>query len=140
MEQTYCYSCHLHIHSTYSDGADSVEEIIAAAQQAGVDIICLTDHHTLAAKELEGWYGNTLLLVGLETGVKANHYLSFHHDEAVPHNDENPQAVIDEVKAQGGFGFLAHPFEKGTPFFMEGRHYPWTQWDVKGYTGLELWN
>lgn len=30
----------------------------------------------------------------------------------------------------GGFGFLAHPLSR----------WPWTDWDVSGYTGMELTN
>jgi len=34
----------LHIHSTYSDGADSPESIIEAAVESGLKHICITDH------------------------------------------------------------------------------------------------
>ena len=38
----------LHIHSTFSDGSDSIEELIALAQQRGLDAIAITDHDTVA--------------------------------------------------------------------------------------------
>jgi hypothetical protein len=49
------------------------------------------------------------------------------------------QQVIDAVGAQGGFGFLAHPFER-SPAFTGEPELPWVDWQVSGYTGLEIWN
>jgi len=40
----------LHVHSTASDGTLSPAEVVAAAAQAGLDVVALTDHDTLA-----GW-------------------------------------------------------------------------------------
>ena len=37
----------LHIHSTVSDGSDSIEEIVALAKQRGLDAIAFTEHDTL---------------------------------------------------------------------------------------------
>lgn len=41
----------LHIHSTYSDGSSTVEEIFKEASKAGVSCISITDHDTLDAYE-----------------------------------------------------------------------------------------
>lgn len=41
----------LHIHSTVSDGSDSIEELIAGAVRVGVEAIAITDHDTLAHKK-----------------------------------------------------------------------------------------
>lgn len=38
----------LHIHSTVSDGSDTIAEIIEQAVQKGLDVISITDHDTLA--------------------------------------------------------------------------------------------
>jgi len=38
----------LHIHSTTSDGSDSIEEIIQIAIEKGLDAIAITDHDTLS--------------------------------------------------------------------------------------------
>lgn len=37
----------LHMHTTYSDGRKSVEEVIALAKQEKVDVIAITDHDTI---------------------------------------------------------------------------------------------
>ncbi len=70
----------IHIHSNYSDGSGTVDEIIKTAQEVDLDYIVLTDHNTLRAKNegKEGWHGNTFLLVGAEINDKQNqnHYLA----------------------------------------------------------------
>jgi hypothetical protein len=45
------------------------------------------------------------------------------------------------VNEAGGFGFLAHPFSKGSERFKRGgQGMPWGDLDADGYTGLELWS
>lgn len=36
----------LHLHSTYSDGSDTVKDLVANVLKAGIDIFALTDHDT----------------------------------------------------------------------------------------------
>ena len=36
----------LHIHSTYSDGRNSIEQIVNAALKTDLEYICITDHFT----------------------------------------------------------------------------------------------
>jgi len=38
----------LHIHSTFSDGSDSVERLIEIAKEKGLDAIAITDHDTVS--------------------------------------------------------------------------------------------
>lgn len=136
------YRGHLHIHSSYSDGGAGIPEIARAAEKAGLDFIGITDHNNLEGlrRGVEGWHGKVLVLIGTEINVTKNHYIAFGVREEIPPCDEDPQQVIDAVNAQGGFGYLAHPTEKGNPFFMDGRCYPWDKLDVRGFTGLEFWN
>ena len=39
----------------------------------------------------------------------------------------------------GGFGIIAHPAEKRN-FSEAYPPYPWTDWDVDGFDGIEIWN
>lgn len=137
------YVGNVHLHTTCSDGSATHEEIARIAQSVGLDFVIPTDHNILV-KEKEGWYGSTLLLVGEEVHdtqrvPEANHYLAFGIIEDVALYAQDPQAVIDAVNAQGGFGFIAHPFEHGAPLVNEPA-LPWVDWTVTGYTGLEIWN
>ena len=50
------YRMALHIHTRYSDGSGFVREIVAAGREAGLDVLVISDHNTLAARS-EGWAG-----------------------------------------------------------------------------------
>lgn len=136
------YVGNLHVHSTYSDGTGTIEEIAEAARDAGLDIVGMTDHHTLKPIRdgKEGWHGKVLMLFGTEIGTEHNHYLAWRVTKEIPDNQQNPQAVIDAVHAQGGIGFIAHPFEKGCKYGFSGRAFTWENWNVSGFTGICIWN
>jgi hypothetical protein len=133
----------IHLHTSSSDGAATHEEVAHLASRARLDFLVATDHNVLA-KDKDGWYGDLLLLVGEELhdtqrSPEANHYLAFNIEEHVDADNRSAQEVIDEVNAQGGFGFIAHPFEH-SPAFTREPELPWVDWEVTGYTGLEIWN
>ena len=133
----------LHVHSTYSDGTLAPNQIANIAAQKGLDFVILNDHDYMAEElhlEDEGYHGKVLLLVGLEIGKRYHHYLAYRLKEMVKGSGLSPQEVIDKVNAQGGFGFLAHPFEKGMPFHEKSIAYTWNDLSVKGYTGICIWN
>lgn len=130
----------IHCHSTYSDGSDSLAEIAVAANRAGLDFLLLTDHDTLAPLHDHGErrWGRTLMLIGAEITPRHNHYL-VHGVTDLPSPDLPPQDYIDRVRAQGGFGIIAHPWERGSPL-LRLKEYCWTDWSVDGFDALELWN
>jgi hypothetical protein len=132
----------IHVHSAFSDGSGQADEIAGLANEVGLDYLILTDHNTLRAlKEgFEGWYGNTLLLVGCEINDKENknHYLAFGTDKTF--STRIPAAeYVRLVKEDGGIGFLAHPHEK-RQHMKEHPPYPWTEWQIEDFTGIEIWN
>jgi PHP domain-containing protein len=137
------YTGNLHIHSRYSDGAGTVPEIARSAQRSGLDFIILNDHgymsHDLHLED-EGYYGDVLVLMGLEIGKRYHHYLAYDLKKNVKRDRSGPQDVIDSVNEQGGFGFLAHPFEKGMPFHDKSIAYTWNDLYVKDFTGICIWN
>jgi hypothetical protein len=142
-DATHEYSGSIHLHTTASDGALPHAEVASIASQAGLDFLIVTDHNVLTPA-VEGWYGSLLLLVGEEihdrTRVpEANHYLAFATHSHIPAEGASAQQVIDQVSAQGGFGFVAHPFEH-SPSFTREPELPWVDWGVSGYAGLEIWN
>lgn len=130
----------IHCHSTYSDGMEPVPVIMAAASRAGLEYLILTDHDTLHALEEHGeaWFGETLLLVGTEITPRHNHFLAYGVTETIsPHLP--PAEYTRAVAEQGGVGFIAHPYETGSPFLRQNE-YGWEDWSVREFTGLELWN
>ncbi len=138
----YEYAGNMHIHSSYSDGSLEIVDIAAKAARVGLDFIIITDHYTLQAlyDGKEGYQGTVLVLIGMEANESKNHYLCLDIDKEVKNNNENPQVVIDEVNMQHGIGIIAHPFEKGTPLFVDGISFPWKDWNVHGFQGIEIWN
>jgi PHP domain-containing protein len=137
------YTGNLHIHTSYSDGTGTVSQIADRAKKLGLDFIIINDHEYMTDKlhlEDEGFFGNLLVLVGLEIGGRFHHYLAFDVKEKFRAGSMGPQEVIDHVNAQGGFGFMAHPFEKGMPFLESSIAYTWNDLSVKGHTGICIWN
>jgi len=140
------YTAVIHVHSAYSfDGRTTVTAILKAARRSGIDILLLTDHSTLRAREdgFEGWQNGVLVVVGEEIAPRFNHYLAFGHDRAIDCAEKEPnlppQAYIDRVKMRGGMGFIAHPDHTGAPLFHV-KHYPWIDWSVAGYAGMGIWD
>ena len=105
----------VHVHTTYSDGTATVEEIAADAAAAGVDVVLLTDHDSLAARR-DGWEGRhdgVFVLVGTEVSRSRA--------------TTSPSAWTGRSRTPGGrrarsrrrcgrpegVGFAAHPFSRG---------------------------
>jgi hypothetical protein len=147
----YEYKGHVHIHTVYSDGNKAHADIAEEAIAAGLDFLITTDHNVWV-EDVEGYYGDdkggrVLLLVGEEVHdvrrqPNANHCLVFGAEQELSLLGADPQALIDAANALGGFTFLAHPFEIGSPLGKGGEldAINWEEWDVQGYTGLEIWN
>jgi hypothetical protein len=132
----------IHLHTKYSDGGVAIRELIEAARSTGLDYILVTDHMTLRGKhdQWEGWHGPVLTLVGYEhnDSRNLNHYLVAGLDKVMSRT-LSPQGYIDEAARAGAAGFLAHPVER-RHYFKKYPPFPWTDWDVSGYDGIELWN
>ena len=132
----------IHIHTTFSDGGVSYEELIKTAQTLKLDYIIATDHMSLGGRDsgFEGFHDNLCVLIGYEHHDPdiRNHYLAI-GSKKVHQNSKKPQEYIDAVKKDGGIGFLAHPAEK-RHYFSNLPPYPWNEWQVSGYDGLEIWN
>lgn len=137
----------LHMHTTYSDGSGSHKTIGEAALKAGIDAVIITDHNVWV-QEIEGYAQKgkkrSLVLVGEEIHdptlkVGKNHLLVFNANRELAKFSANPQTLINQVNSSGGMSFIAHPIDDPLPQFHEAP-FNWLDWDVKGYTGIELWN
>lgn len=134
----------LHMHTTYSDGSGTVDELAQAAREAGLRWIIITDHDTLEGQPFEGWRNDVLVLIGHEITPDRNHFLALNLDSVV--DRELPtQLFVDTVYDRGGFGIIAHPDEQVKNQFKD--IYRWDDWSVDGPThragkpvGIELWN
>lgn len=140
-------SLNLHMHTTYSDGTGSHAEIAQAAIKAGIDAVIITDHNVWV-QGMEGYYGEkeqkALLLVGEEIHNQAlipqkNHMLVFGVNMELAQFANDTQLLLDRVKNEGGLAFLAHIYDPASSTVGEP-DISWENWQVHGYTGIELWN
>ncbi|MDW7739192.1 MAG: CehA/McbA family metallohydrolase [Bacillota bacterium] len=134
------YPGSIHIHSRYSDGSGDMAEITQAAASAGLSYIIITDHETLEGLNEETIHQGVAVLVGVEINRLHNHYLVLNTEQLIESNENNPQQLIDAVRNAGGIGFIAHPFEKGSAYIEKGKAYPWINWPVFHFNGMEIWN
>ncbi|MEZ5360456.1 MAG: histidinol-phosphatase [Candidatus Zixiibacteriota bacterium] len=132
----------IHVHTTDSDGTKTHEEVAAIAGEAGLDFVMFSDHMTLQSyyDGKEGYYGKVLVIIGYEHNDldDNNHYLIFDGDEVFPAS----MKAAEYVKAtadKGMLGIMAHPDEiRGRD--ARFRSYPWTDWSVTEFDGIEIWN
>jgi len=137
----------LHMHTRYSDGSGTHQDIAKAAFEAGVDVVIVTDHNVLV-DGFEGYYKEKnkkiLMLIGEEVHDQArdpqkNHLLVFGAGRELATYAKDPQLLIDQVRNANGLSFLAHPHDPEAPLFKEV-DISWEDWSVQNYTGIELWN
>ncbi|MBI3615639.1 MAG: CehA/McbA family metallohydrolase [Candidatus Omnitrophica bacterium] len=122
----------IHVHSTYSDGLLPVDRIARIANAQGLDYLIITDHNTLQGRRegKQGWHGRTLVLIDDEISTRGGHYLALRLAKEVPRLQDT-RWTMEAVSAQGGLGFIAHPFWPRRP---------WKDLQVRGMTGLEIYN
>ena len=137
----------MHMHTPYSDGEKYHAAIADDAIKAGLDFVIVTDHN-IWVQGVDGYYengdGRVLLFTGEEIHnvrrkPQASHFLAYGAKQELATLAPDPQKLIDETIGAGGFGFLAHPHEKDLPIVNEP-NLGWHDWDIDGFTGLEIWN
>ena len=127
------YAGVIHVHSRYSDGSGTIEQIIRAAHTADLDFLVMTDHSTLQPliDGYQGYHNDLLVLIGEEVNTSAGHLLALGLDHHVEQQgDEGLPALLDSIDSAGGLAILAHP---------AGRR-PWTAWPVRPVHGIEILN
>lgn len=137
----------LHIHTPYSDGHKTHRNIARDAVDADLDAILITDHN-IFVKDLEGYYQENnkkvLLLVGEEIHDQSlqpqkNHLLAFGIKRDLAKYANDTQNLVNIIKNEGGISFIAHPVDPAAPSVDEP-DISWTDWQIDGFTGIELWN
>lgn len=125
----------LHVHSYLShDSMGTPAEMIAAARSAGIDFIFTTDHYGWAtdahviSQALRGEHGGIFFVAGAEMrdGV-----MPFFLDRPPASYDPHQplQGFVDDLREKlGAVVFFTHPDD------------PRRRWDVKGWTGMEIYN
>ena len=122
-----------HVHTNRSDGRGTVAEVAAAAARAGLSFVVVTDHGDgTRVPDSPTYYGDVLVLDGVEIRTTQGHYLSVGQEQAPYPLGGEPRDVTEDVRRLGGFGVAAHP---GSP--KDGLR--WHAWST-AIDGLEWLN
>jgi hypothetical protein len=132
----------MHMHTTESDGTRTLEEVVSIGQHVGLDFMMFTDHMDLTNRDNggEGIYGNTLVVIGYEhNDPEDNHHYMIFGSPGVYDRAMSAGEYVAAAASDGAVGIIAHPDERRS---RDGRYppYPWIDWSVEGFTGIELWN
>ena len=135
-KQFFNYLGAIHIHTKLSDGTGDINSISKAAKKAGLNWIIITDHNNFDIEE--GFYNGVCVIKGEEISPCAsNHYIALGIKSLINPSDDT-QRFVDEVRAQNGFGFTAHPDEADN---RKNKAQP-IKWTNKSIIpdGIEIWN
>lgn len=104
----------LHIHSTYSDGIPTIEQILTHTQlHTDLDVIAITDHNvidsSLRARDLwaKGSYRFDFI-VGEEISTNEGHLLALFIERHIPPH-LSMERSIELIHEQEGLAIVAHP-------------------------------
>jgi predicted metal-dependent phosphoesterase TrpH len=105
--------CDLHIHTNHSrDGESSVKEVLARAEEIGLDAIAITDHDTVdGALEAMAYQTQVLVIPGIEVSTKQGHLIVLGLTEPIS-PDRDILETIRYARSQGGVLILPHPYHK----------------------------
>lgn len=129
----------LHVHSTYSDGEFTLQELRQIYLSSGCRFVCMNDHaeyfdsQSIAAyqQELQRHSDSEFCFVmGLEYECERRmHILGY--GAAVLATNKDPEAVIRHIQSQGATAVIAHPKDEFFPWIEEFQALP---------NGIETWN
>jgi hypothetical protein len=116
-----------HVHTTASDGRGTLAEVIAAARQAGLAFVVVTDHN-LRVPERPVYVDGVLVIPATEASTRYGHVVAVGTPRALTpaERDGDPLAAI---RALGGEAVLAHPLHPRRPF---------TGWGTGPWRGFEI--
>jgi len=103
-----------HIHSTFSDGKRSVEQIARCASEKSLSFIVITDHGSPNYESLqsEGWKEGVLVLCGSELSENRGHLVAVGFDTPPTQFSSIAETAVHQVHGLGGFTVIAHPYSK----------------------------
>ena len=131
------YRGNTHSHSTESDGKLPMAERFAAYREAGYDFLVLTDHRKV--NDVSTYSDDGFLAIsGSEVhpnnpyGGDTYHIVGINLHERINCAELHPNAVIEEIKRQGGEAVLCHPYWCG--------HTLLDYLPLSGYFAVEVYN
>ena len=103
----------LQLHSDLGDGLNSPEEILAAAEAVGLDVIAITDHDDIRGsfqlRDIAAKRGSMVIVAtGIEVTTRAGHLLALFVEDEIPMFRSLPETVI-AIHRAGGIAIVPHP-------------------------------
>lgn len=124
----------LHAHTTNSDGEHTPQKLVDAYAARNYDFLMISDHDVLTKPGTVQSRG-MILIPGVEITANGPHILHVNASSCLA-PDADRQAVLEGIKAGGGFAIMGHP-NWGRGF----DHCPQAQLTaLQGYTGIEIYN
>lgn len=123
----------IHVHTTFSDGGGTPDEVVAAAKATGARFVVITDHNNADAKAFEGYHDGVLVIVGSELSTTAGHILGLGISSPTYRFSGDALDGLDDIRELGGAVVVAHPLSAREDLRFTG-------WDLPGPWGLELIN
>src|SRR5215831_13244660 len=129
----------MHVHSTYSDGEFTVQQLRRAYLAEGCSFVCMTDHAEYFDSTSVKAYAHDLeahsdaefcFVMGLEYGCERGmHILGYGASAMV--GTQDPQSVIRHIESQGATSVIAHPKDEC---------FSWIEGFETLPKGIEAWN
>lgn len=126
-----------HMHSTYSDGRQNVEQVALACSAAGLSWAVLSDHNTIAGKDewLSFSEKGIITIMGEEITTQIGHINALGVNQLVAWKpsatDEDIRRIFTDIASQKALSQINHPFDLRNRF--ERIH-------VEGFDLIEIWN
>jgi len=129
----------VHTHTTNSDGRASPQERVDQYAAHGYDFLCLSDHGRITPTAAVCAPPGLTLIQGVELhpqnpfGGQTHHFLALDVQEDIDCARMAPQHVIDAVREQGGWVWLAHPYWSSVNVLRDVL-------PLRGLAGVEVFN
>lgn len=129
----------MHVHSTFSDGEFTLDELRALHMSDGCSFVCMNDHAEYFDSQSVQQYTKELasrsdekfcFVMGLEYECERRMHILGYGASGVA-NTKDPQAVIRHIRGQRATAVIAHPKDEFFPWIKEFETLP---------DGIEGWN
>lgn len=101
----------LHSHTMWSgDSTTTPDEVERAVVEAGIDVLCITDHNAVKGAEELAERLPCRVVVGEELRTHAGEIIGLFLTERIPFGTP-PAEAAGAIRAQGGIVYVPHPFD-----------------------------